>query len=70
MKAVSYVFEGKTFTDYYCTHHFNLVKGDVGITVADAPQGATCYECEMRDAAMEAYMKEENDVSARAAGSI
>jgi hypothetical protein len=53
MKAVSYVFEGETYTDYYCAHHFNLVKGDVGITVTDAPSGASCSECDMRDAEYE-----------------
>ncbi len=59
MKSVSYVFEGETFTDYYCVHHFNLVKGDVGIIVADAPSGAKCGECEMADAAYESDKRAE-----------
>jgi len=57
MKAVSYTFEGETFTDCYCAHHFNLVKGDEGTTVTDAPADATCGECVMADAAYESDNK-------------
>lgn len=59
MNAVSYIFEGETFTDYYCAHHFYLVKGDAGITVSEAPAVAVCEECEMADAAFESDKRAE-----------
>jgi len=59
MKAVSYIFEGETFTDYYCAHHFYLVKGDAGITVTDATEKFICEECMMADAAYESDKRAE-----------
>jgi len=51
MYVVTYTFEGETFTSFYCAYHLNLVWGDTNIETVSVPEGNTCEECDMQEAA-------------------